>query len=171
METMMDQDKLKAMAKELVKDMKTDADLSTVMRELTKLTVESALEAEMDEHLGYVKHDPAGKGSGNSRNGSSTKRIISDSGTVEIDTPRDRDSSFSPVFVRKGQRRVTGMDDKILALYARGQSTRDIVASFKDLYEAERVNLIWTLWLKVKLHLQNIRPHVVSGNSLDRRHH
>ena len=67
METMMDQDKLKAMAKELVKDMKTDADLSSVMRELTKLTVESALEAEMDENLGYVKHDPAGKGSGNSR--------------------------------------------------------------------------------------------------------
>lgn len=129
----MDQDKLK----ELVKDMKTDADLSAILRELTQLTVESTLEAEMDEHIGYVKHAPAGKDSGNSRNGSSSKRMISDAGIVKIDTPRNQDSSFSPVFMRKGQRRVTGMDEKILASYASGQSTRDIVASLKDLYDAD----------------------------------
>lgn len=137
MEVAVDNEKLKAMAKELAKDMKTDADLSEVMRQLTKLTIETALNAEMDEHLGYVKHDPAGNGSGNSRNGTSRKRVAGDNGPVDIDVPRDRESDFEPVFVRKGQRRVSGMDEKILALYARGQSTRDIVESFKDLYDAD----------------------------------
>jgi transposase-like protein len=137
MEVQLNNDKLKAMAKELAKDMKTDADLSEVMRQLTKLTIETALDAEMDEHLGYVKHDPAGNGSGNSRNGSSRKSVIGDNGPVDIEVPRDREGDFDPVFVRKGQRRVTGMDEKILALYARGQSTRDIVESFKELYDAD----------------------------------
>ena len=137
MEDVVDDDKLKAMAKELAKGMKTDADLNTVMRQLTKMTIETALEAEMDEHLGYVKHDPAGNGSGNSRNGTSRKRVSGDTGPVDIEVPRDREGDFEPVFVRKGQRRVTGMDEKILALYARGQSNRDIVESFKELYDAD----------------------------------
>ena len=106
MEDVVDDDKLKAMAKELAKGMKTDADLNTVMRQLTKMTIETALEAEMDEHLGYVKHDPAGNGSGNSRNGTSRKRVSGDTGPVDIEVPRDREGDFEPVFVRKGQRRV-----------------------------------------------------------------
>ncbi len=131
MEDVVDDDKLKAMAKKLVKGMKTDADLSAVMRRLTKMAIETALEAEMDEHLGYVKHDPVGNGSGNSRNGTSRKRVPGDNGSVDIKIPRDREGNCDPVFVRKGQRRVTGMDERILALYARGQSNRDIVESFK----------------------------------------
>ncbi len=137
MELQLDNEKLKAMAKELAKDMKTDADLSEVIRQLTKLTIETALDAEMDDHLGYVKHDPKGRGTGNSRNGNSKKRVVGDNGPVDIDVPRDREAEFDPVFVRKGQRRVTEMDEKILALYARGQSTRDIVESFKELYDAD----------------------------------
>ena len=102
-----------------------------------KLTVETALNAELDEHLGYQKHDPAGHGSGNSRNGSSRKRLKGQYGEVEIDAPRDRNSSFEPQFVKKGQSRLTQMDDQILALYAKGLSTRDIVAAFKEMYDAD----------------------------------
>lgn len=137
MDATVDETKLRAMAKELAKDLSSDADLNALSRQLMKMTVETALEAEMDDHLGYVKHEPKGRGSGNSRNGRSSKTIIGESGPVEIDVPRDRNGEFDPQFVRRGQRRVTGMDEKILALYARGQSTRDIVASFKDLYDAD----------------------------------
>ncbi len=119
MEDVVDDERLKAMAKELVTGMKTDADLSAVMRQLTKMTIETALEAEMDEHLGYVKYDPVGNGSGNSRNGTSRKRVSGDNGPVDVEVPRDREGDFDPVFVRRDQRRVTGMDEKVLAFYAR----------------------------------------------------
>lgn len=129
--------RLKAVAADLARGIKSEKDLGQVTQELVKLMVETALGAEMEAHLGYGKHDPAGKNSGNSRNGSSSKRLKGPQGEVIIETPRDRQGCFEPQFVRKGQRRLTQMDDQILALYARGLSTRDIVAAFKDMYDAD----------------------------------
>ena len=133
----MNEQKLQAMAEELAKDIKTPEDLSQLSAFLTKLTVEAALKGEMDHHLGYDKHDPGGHHSGNSRNGYSPKKLKGDHGEIEIQTPRDRNSSFEPQLIKKGQSRITGMDNQILSLYSRGMSTRDIVAAFQDMYGAE----------------------------------
>ena len=133
----MDQQKLQALARELAKDIKTPEDLSTLSAQLTKLTVEAALSGEMDHHLGYGKHDPSGHGSGNSRNGYSTKRLIGNHGEIKINTPRDRNAQFEPILIKKGQSRITGMDDQILSLYAKGMSTRDIVDTFQEMYGAD----------------------------------
>jgi len=130
------QEKLQAMAEELAKDIHTEDDIADLSRALLKLTVETALKAEMDEHLGYKKHDLAGRNSGNNRNGYSAKTLKGDSGEVEIETPRDRNGSFEPQLIRKGQRRLTQFDDQILALYAKGMTTRDIAATFKEMYDA-----------------------------------
>ena len=137
MSNTMDHDKIKAMAAELAKDLKTPEDLSALSAQLTKITVEAALNAEMEDHLGYAPNDAKGRNSGNSRNGYSKKTLKGDHGEIEIATPRDRDASFEPQIVRKGQTRITGMDDQILSLYAKGMSTRDIVAAFKDMYGAD----------------------------------
>jgi transposase-like protein len=137
MSAVMNQDKLKALVAELAKDIKTEKDLGTLTQQLVKLTVETALNAELDEHLGYEKHAPAGRGSGNSRNGTTSKRLKGQHGEIPIETPRDRNGSFEPQFVRKGQTRLTQMDDQILALYAKGLSTRDIVEAFKEMYDAD----------------------------------
>jgi transposase-like protein len=137
MEAAMDQEKLKALAAELAKDIKSEKDLGNLTRQLVKLTVETALKAELDDHLGYEKHAPSGRGSGNSRNGSSKKRMKSQHGGVDILTPRDRNGSFEPRFVRKGQTRLTQMDDQILYLYGKGMTTREIVDAFKEMYDAD----------------------------------
>jgi putative transposase len=105
--------------------------------QLTARLIERALGAEMDEHLGYVKGDPAGSGSGNSRNGSYRKSVTTTSGPVRISVPRDRNSDFEPQFVAKGQRRVGAVDDMILSLYSRGMTTRDIHAHIAEVYGAE----------------------------------
>ena len=128
---------LKSLASELAKDVKTEKDLSALTSELVKLTVEAALGAEMETHLGYRKHDSAGAGSGNSRNGYSSKTLKGDHGEVDIDVPRDRNSEFDPVIVGKRQTRLTQFDDQILSLYAKGMSTRDIVAAFEEMYGAK----------------------------------
>lgn len=133
----MDQERLKALAAELAKDIKSEKDLGALTQQLVKLTVETALNAELDEHLGYEKHSIKGRGTGNSRNGSSPKRLKGQHGEVAISAPRDREGSFEPQFVRKGQSRLTQMDDQILALYAKGLSTRDIVEAFKEMYDAD----------------------------------
>lgn len=133
----MNNDKLKALAAELAKDLKTPEDLSALSAQLTKLTVEAALNAELENHLGYAPHDIKGRNSGNSRNGYSTKTLKGNHGEIEIATPRDRDASFEPQIVSKGQTRITGMDDQILSLYAKGMSTRDIVDAFQEMYGAE----------------------------------
>jgi putative transposase len=133
----MNKKNLQAMANELAKDVKTPEDLNNLSAFLTKLTVEAALKVEMDHHLGYDKSDPTGHHSGNSRNGFSTKKLKGDHGEVEIETPRDRNASFVPQLIKKGQTRISGMDDQILSLYAKGMSTRDIVAAFDDMYGAE----------------------------------
>lgn len=133
----MKQEDLKSLASELAKDVKTEKDLSALTSELVKLTVEAALGAEMENHLGYSKHDCAGAGSGNSRNGYSSKTLKGDHGEVDIAVPRDRNSDFDPVIVGKRQTRLTQFDDQILSLYAKGMSTRDIVAAFEEMYGAK----------------------------------
>ena len=131
----MNQKELLAFAKEAAKSMKTEKDLSDFSRMLKKVTVEAALGAELDDHLGYDKHQPS-TGS-NSRNGHSSKTVYTDDGAIEIDVPRDRDSSFEPQLIKKQQTRFTGMDDKILFLYAQGMTTREICTAFKELYDAD----------------------------------
>lgn len=108
-----------------------------LLKQMTKRMVERALEAELTEHLGYKPHASEGRNTRNSRNGKSKKTIQSESGQFEIEVPRDRDGSFEPQLVRKRQRRLEGFDDKVLALYARGLSTREIQAQLEELYGAE----------------------------------
>lgn len=132
----MDEKKLDAMAEELAKGLKTQDDLAALTQALVKRTVEKALDVELEDHLGYSKHDPKGRGSGNSRNGYSSKKLRGNMGEVEIVTPRDRNGSFEPILVGKGETRLTKFDDQILALYARGMTTRDIADTFKEMYGA-----------------------------------
>ena len=94
--------------------------------ELKKRLIEKAMRAELDNHLGYAKHEKKGSNSGNSRNGTSKKTVLSDSGKIELRVPRDRRGDFNPQIVPKGQRRFDVFDDKIIAMYARGLSVRDI---------------------------------------------
>jgi putative transposase len=105
-----------------------------VLAQLTKRLVERALAAELTEHLGYEPHQEPPGGAGNTRNGSTAKTLATEHGPVRIGTPRDRKGSFEPQMVRKGQRRFEGFDDKILALYSRGLSTRDIEAHLAEIY-------------------------------------
>jgi putative transposase len=108
-----------------------------LLKQLTKALLERALEAELTTHLGYEKNDPAGYGSGNSRNGKGRKTLKGDFGEMELETPRDRNGSFDPKLVAKGQTRFTGFDDKILSMYARGMSTREIQGHLEEIYGVE----------------------------------
>lgn len=108
-----------------------------LLSQVTKAVLERALGEEMTEHLGYEKHDPAGRGSGNSGNGSTSKRLLTEVGPVELEVPRDRAGSFDPRIVRKGQSRLDGFNDRIVALYARGMTTRDIRAHLREIYDVE----------------------------------
>jgi putative transposase len=105
-----------------------------LLSQLTKRLVERALEVELTDHLGYLPHQEPPGGAGNTRNGSTPKTLITEQGEVRIETPRDRAGSFAPQIVRKRQRRFEGFDDKILALYSRGLSTRDIEAHLEEIY-------------------------------------
>ena len=91
-----------------------------LLARLTKRVMESAIEGELDDHLGYAKHDPAGRNGGNSRNGTRAKTVLTEAGPVQIEVPRDRDGSFSPQLVRKRQRRLSGVDDLVISLSAKG---------------------------------------------------
>src|SRR5215471_8344460 len=105
-----------------------------VLAQLTKRLVERAMSAELTEHLGYEPHQEPPGGVGNTRNGSTAKTLATEHGPVDVRSPRDRRGTFEPQIVRKGQRRFEGFDDKILALYSRGLSTRDIEAHLKEIY-------------------------------------
>src|SRR6266567_4031003 len=105
-----------------------------VLAQLTKRLVERAMSAELSEHLGYEPHQEPPGGTGNTRNGSTPKTLATEHGPVRIETPRDRKSSFEPQIIRKRQRRFEGFDEKILALYSRGLSTRDIEAQLAEIY-------------------------------------
>ncbi len=131
----MDEKKLKALAAELAKGLKTEADLNQFSRMLTKLTVETALNAELTDHLGHEKNAP--KSGSNTRNGYSSKTLLCDDGEIELNTPRDRENTFEPQLIKKNQTRITQMDSQILSLYAKGMTTREIVATFKEMYDAD----------------------------------
>ena len=108
-----------------------------LLARMTKLVVESALDGEMDDHLGYAKHDPAGRDGGNSRNGKRAKTVETEAGPVEIEVPRDRDASFEPQLVKKRQRRLNGVENIVLSLSAKGLTTGEISAHLREVYGAE----------------------------------
>jgi putative transposase len=125
---------------QLLKDYKSPEDVlgeNGLLKQLTKAVLERAMAAEMTHHLGYEKHDPAGKNSGNSRNGKSRKTLKGEFGSLPIDVPRDRQASFEPQIVAKGQTRFEGFDEKILSLYARGMTTRQIQQHLEEIYQVE----------------------------------
>jgi putative transposase len=125
---------------QLLADYKTPEDIAGengLLKQLTKAVLERALQAELTGHLGYEKHDPAGHKSGNSRNGTSRKTLKGNFGKLELETPRDRNGTFEPKIVAAHQTRWTGFDDKILSLYARGMSTREIQDHLEEIYQVD----------------------------------
>jgi transposase-like protein len=104
---------------------------------LTKRLLESALEGEITDHLGYDRHDPAGKDGGSSRNGKRSETVLTDGGPVEITVPRDRDGFFEPKIVKKRQKRLTGVDEMVISLAARGLTTGEVQAHLAEVYRAE----------------------------------
>lgn len=108
-----------------------------LLSELTKNVLERALDAELTDHVGYERGDPAGRGSGNSRNGTSAKTVHTDVGSVRLDVPRDRNGTFAPQIVPKGATRLQGFNDRIIALYARGMTVRDVQAHLEEIYGVE----------------------------------
>lgn len=125
---------------ELLKDYKKPEDLlgqHGLLQQLTKALVERALNGELTHHLGYEKHDPSGDNSGNSRNGTTPKTLRGKRGQVQIDVPRDRNSEFEPQLVKKNQTRFDGLDDKIISLYSRGMTQREIQGHLEEIYGVE----------------------------------
>jgi putative transposase len=108
-----------------------------LLSELTKSVLERALAAELTDHLGYEPHDPAGRGSGNSRNGTTPKTVLTDLGAVDLEVPRDRAGSFEPRIVAKGQSRLAGFNERIISLYARGLTVREVQAHLQEIYGVE----------------------------------
>ena len=121
----------------LTSNIKTIDELEDLTRQLRKATLEAMLEGEMDDHLGYTRHATEGHHSGNSRNGYSDKTLKGEHGAMAVEIPRDRNGDFEPQIIPKGQTRLPLFNDKILALYARGMSTRDIVATLQEIYDVE----------------------------------
>lgn len=108
-----------------------------ILKHLTKALLERAMQAELTRHLGYDKHSLKGNNSGNSRNGKSKKTLKGDFANLPIDVPRDRNASFQPQIIPKGETRFAGFDDKILSLYARGMTTRQIQQHLEEIYQVE----------------------------------
>jgi len=125
---------------ELLKDCQKPEDLlgeQGLLKRLTKALLERVLDTELTHHLGYEKHDPAGYGSGNSRNGASEKTLKGKNGELTIEVPRDRNGTFEPQLIKKHQTRFDGFDEKILSMYARGMTTRDIQGHLEEIYGVE----------------------------------
>jgi putative transposase len=130
----------KELIDELLKDYRKPEDVigeNGLLKQLTKALLERAMSAELTNHLGYEKSDPAGYNSGNSRNGATPKTLKGDFGEVVIETPRDRNGSFEPQIIKKHQTRFDGFDDKILSMYARGMTTREIQGHLTEMYGVE----------------------------------
>lgn len=130
-----------AIARELVRSARSRGVAMTgpggMLKALTKTVIETALDEEMTDHLGYDRHDRAGHGSGNSRNGTRSKTVLTDNvGSVTVEVPRDRDSTFDPVIVKKRQRRLGGVDTIVLSLVAKGLTTGEVSAHFEEIYGA-----------------------------------
>ncbi len=129
-----------ALLDHVIANYKKPADLlgeNGMLKQLTKAVIEAALKAEMNEHLGHSRYATVGNASGNVRNGQSAKTLTGDFGEIQIAVPRDREASFSPQLIPKHQRRVPGFDERILSLYARGMSTREIAAHLQEMFGAE----------------------------------
>jgi putative transposase len=129
----------KKLLDDLLKNAKTSEDLfgeKGIVNQLKRAMVERMLEAEMSHHLGYEKHE-AGKSTGNYRNGKTSKNLITDTGDLEVDIPRDRTGTFEPKLVGKYQRRLPGFDDKIISLYARGMTVREIQGHVEEIYQTD----------------------------------
>src|SRR4029079_266181 len=130
----------KELLDELIKDYKNPEDLlgeDGLLKQLTKALVERAMSSERTHHLGYEKHAPEGHNSGNSRNGSSTKTVTGKNGALGIEGPRDRAGSFEPKLIPKRQKRFDGFDEKIISMYARGMSVREIQGHLEEIYAVE----------------------------------
>lgn len=127
-----------------------------LLGQLTKRVLESALEGEITDHLGYDKHDPAGRNRGNSRNGVRSKTVLTDVGPVEIEVPRDRDGSFEPQIVAKRQRRLSGVEDMVLSLSAKGLTHGEISAHLAEVYGASVSKMTIT-------NITNITEKVMEG--------
>src|ERR1044072_7806935 len=115
----------------------TQGEFETIFRALKKVVIERAMSAEMSEHLGYKHGEPKPAGQTNQRNGTSGKTVITDDGPVDIEVPRDREGSFEPLIVGKHERRFTGFDQKIIAMYARGMTVREIQGYLAEMYATE----------------------------------
>jgi len=131
----MKKEDLQEIAQAAARNIKTEEDLNEFRQMLTKITLEAALNAELDDHLGYARHEKTN--TDNSRNGYSTKTLQTEDGQFELDTPRDRTGDFEPKLVKKNQRRFISLSDKILFLYAQGLSTREVATTFKEMYDAD----------------------------------
>ena len=124
----------------LLKTYKTPEEIigeNGLLQQLTKAVLQRALQAEMTLHLGHEKHAPVANKDGNARNGSSLKTIKSEFGSMPIDIPRDRDGSFEPIIISKGQTRFPGFDDRVISLYSRGLTTREIQGHLEEIYGVE----------------------------------
>ena len=124
----------------LIRDYQKPEDIlgeNGLLKQLTKAILERVMQAELTHHLGYEKHSLAGYNTGNSRNGTSKKTLASDLGEMPVEVPRDRQSTFEPQIVPKGHTRFAGFNDKILSLYARGMTTREIQAHLEEIYQVE----------------------------------
>jgi len=122
---------------QVVKNLKTTKDVQEFVKSITKDVVQRMLNEEMNQHLGYEKHASQGKKSGNSRNGYSFKKVNSTLGEVNLEIPRDRNGVFEPQVVKKYQTDISEFDEKIISMYARGMTTRDIQAHVQEIYGAE----------------------------------
>lgn len=132
-------------SEEVLDELMTRADASEtellgpegLLSQVTKAVLERALDEELTDHLGYDKHDPVGRGSGNSRNGTSPKVLLTEAGAIDLAVPRDRNGDFEPLIVPKGTTRLKGFNDRIISLYARGMTVRDVQAHLEEIYDVE----------------------------------
>jgi len=161
----MNKKELEAFSREAAKSIKTEKDLCDFSQMLTKIAVETTLSAELDDHLGYNKHQPSS--ADNSRNGYSRKTLIIEDGSFSVDIPRDRAGDFEPQLVKKHQTCFTSMDDKIHCLYAKGMTTREIVATFKEMYDADvsasLISKVTDAVIEQVIEWQSRLPHCLSG--------
>ena len=130
----------RAVLDEILKDYQNPEDLlgrNGILKQLTKALVERALEGELTHQLGYEKYGVEGKNSGNSRNGSSSKTLTGEQGELTIGVPRDRNGEFEPQIIKKHQTRFDGFDDKVISLYGRGMTNREIQGHLEEIYGVE----------------------------------
>jgi len=133
----LDKDILKVITDQVATKKLSAADMEGLLHQMHKQMLEAALEGELQAHLGYAKHAPEGRLSGNSRNGTSKKTVKNERGAVELTIPRDRNSTFEPELIKKGQTRTGIIDDQIIALYSKGMTTREIASMIKELYDVD----------------------------------